>query len=65
MSDIAVSIFISQNADQISIKSLAADDVISKSVERMLCEQAAHVLKYIDAAVVCAEAIKPGSAVQP
>jgi hypothetical protein len=54
---IAVSIFIKQNGDKISICSLAADDVISKLIERMLREQSEYVIKYIDASHYCADAI--------
>lgn len=57
MSGIAVSIFISQIGDKVSIKSLSADDNISKAVERMLCEQAANVIKFTSAAFECADEI--------
>jgi len=57
MNPVAVSIFIKQNGDKITISSLAADDVISKSIENMLCEQATQAIKYIDSASLCAEKI--------
>lgn len=58
MPEIAVSIFITQTGDKVSVKSLSADDVISKSIERMLCEQVTHVVGFIDATFVCADEIQ-------
>ena len=58
MSKIAVSVFICQNdANTVSIRSLSADDAVSKSLEKMLRESATHVLQYIQASVDCAESI--------
>ena len=54
---IAVSIFIKQNGNRITISSLAADGIVSKSIEKMLCEQAEHVIKYVDAGHECADII--------
>ena len=58
MPEIAVSIMVTQTGDKVSIKSLAADDIVSKSIERMLCEQARHVIGYLDATLVCADEIQ-------
>lgn len=60
---ICVSIFVCENADgSIAIKSLAADDHISKAIERMTCEQIENLLKYMSAAVEAAHAIKAAGA---
>jgi hypothetical protein len=58
---IAVSVFIKQDGDKVSIASLAADDYVSKAIERMLCEQAEHVIKFVDAAHHCASQISKES----
>jgi hypothetical protein len=54
---IAVSIFVKQDGDKVSIASLAADDPVSKAIERMLCEQATHVVQFVEATQHCAEQI--------
>jgi hypothetical protein len=61
MTEIAISIFITQTGDKVSVKSLSADDWMSKAIERMLCEQATHVIGFLDATFVCADEIKKGS----
>lgn len=55
---IAVSVFVAENDDgSVSVRSLAADNVISKAMERMLAEQATNLIKYMRSAVVAAESI--------
>ena len=55
MSGIAVSIFIKQVGDKVSISSLSTDDVVAKSIERMLFEQAEHVIKFVSASYECVD----------
>ena len=55
MSAIAVSIFIKQVGDKVSISSLSTNDVVARSIERMLCEQAEHVIQFVSASYVCVD----------
>ena len=57
MNAISISIFIKQVGDKVSISSLSTDDVVAKSIERMLCEQAEHVIQFVDASYKCADEI--------
>jgi hypothetical protein len=54
---IAVSIFIKQTGGKVSISSISTDSGIAKAIEKMLCEQAENIIKYIDASYVCMEAV--------
>ncbi|MBU6247112.1 MAG: hypothetical protein KGN77_05095 [Xanthomonadaceae bacterium] len=59
MSGVCVSVFISQDdAGSIHIRSIAQDDAVSKTLELMLCQSAANVIKFVDAQVSTMEQIK-------
>lgn len=58
MNKIAVSILVSQMDDgTVRISSLAADDAISKAIERMQCEQVELLLRYLKSATDAHDAV--------